>query len=914
MTDALARLATALADRYTIERELGAGGMATVYLAHDIKHDRKVAVKVLRPELAAALGTERFLNEIKITANLNHPHILPLLDSGTTKEQPSVRPPDRPSAFLYYVMPYLEGESLREKLNQEKQLSIEESIAITKAVASALDYAHRQNVIHRDIKPENILLHDGQPVVADFGISLAVTAAGGARLTETGLSLGTPQYMSPEQATGDREIDGRSDVYSLACVLYEMLAGEPPHTGPTAQAVLAKVVSERAKPLRQKRDRVPWWLEEAVDSALAPTPADRFATAGAFVAAAGTPRSESKTRGSKKPIVAIVVTAIATAVFTAAIVLATVGNDGSRASPDTPVPIERPLTLTGTATTVGLSPDGETVAYSTPSGLVARDVRSGGETLVLGRWQGGLGLPLSDPRWMPDGSGLFFGQVMGEQQFGTMLVPRLGGDPTPIHMATLETGQPVADPHFFPDGKQLLLVRVLEPGEAKPWLRVVLSPDSSYGIETDPSAIRIWDATISPTGEQIAYIGERADRSAFIATVSARGGPSNVVVEGGQDLVKWHELSANLRWPLFRIMKWVAGDRLYYRRHSGRGMDIQVVRIDPSTGRSDGLSNTVVHGLPRGSSFDVAADASRLVYAGGINRAHVHMMRAYGSSGRPRVSDSVVTSGTGWNMYPRISTDGRRIAFVAKTFEASDIFILERGEQELRRLNPLYRWRSINTMEWSPDGEHLLVHAQTDEGDRLLIVSISDPEVEDLGPIPSVTVQIGWSPDGRYVVYGAADASFYNLRELATGETRELLGDVADELIYVFFSPDSRHVAAQDVSTNLIWITPVEGGDARSIGPIDDRMATSSSTRAIHWTDDERIWILNPSAMTLSTIPWTGGEITRFVDLPHSCAHEGGVSMTVDAEYLVCSVVERESDVWVIENFDPEVAAEIREF
>jgi len=287
MTDSFESLKSALSDRYTIDRELGAGGMATVYLAHDVKHDRKVAVKVLRPELAAVLGTERFLNEIKVTANLSHPHILPLLDSGTAEEPPSAGPPDRPSAFLYYVMPYVDGESLRDKLDREKQLSIEESVKITESVASALDYAHRQNVIHRDIKPENILLHDGQPVVADFGISLAVSAAGGTRLTETGLSLGTPHYMSPEQATGDREIDAKSDIYSLGCVLYEMLAGDPPHTGSTVQAVIAATVSSDPTPITERRRTVPNHIAAALHHALEKIPADRFASAGGFAEALG---------------------------------------------------------------------------------------------------------------------------------------------------------------------------------------------------------------------------------------------------------------------------------------------------------------------------------------------------------------------------------------------------------------------------------------------------------------------------------------------------------------------------------------------------------------------------------------------------------------------------------------------------
>ena len=206
--DPIARLNAALQGRYRIERELGAGGMATVYLAHDIKHDRKVALKVLKPELAAVVGSERFLAEIRTTANLQRPHILPLFDSGEA------------DGFLFFVMPYVEGESLRDRLDRERELPVEEAVRIATAVAGALDYAHRHGVIHRDIKPANILLHDGQPLVADFGIALAVSAAGGGRLTETGLSLGTPYYMCPEQASGDRELDGRSDVYSLGCVLY----------------------------------------------------------------------------------------------------------------------------------------------------------------------------------------------------------------------------------------------------------------------------------------------------------------------------------------------------------------------------------------------------------------------------------------------------------------------------------------------------------------------------------------------------------------------------------------------------------------------------------------------------------------------------------------------------------------------
>ncbi|MEX2182043.1 MAG: protein kinase [Gemmatimonadaceae bacterium] len=256
-----------------MERELGAGGMATVYLAADLKHDRNVALKVLKPELAAVLGADRFVVEIKTTAALQHPHILPLFDSGTA------------DGFLFYVMPYIEGETLRDKLNRETQFGVDEAVRIACEVADALDYAHRHGVIHRDIKPENILLHDGRPMVADFGIALALSAAAGGRMTETGLSLGTPHYMSPEQATAEKEITGRSDVYSLASVLYEMLTGEPPHMGKSAQQIIMKIIAEPVKPVTELRKSVPTHIADAVAQALEKLPADRFGTAADFAGA-----------------------------------------------------------------------------------------------------------------------------------------------------------------------------------------------------------------------------------------------------------------------------------------------------------------------------------------------------------------------------------------------------------------------------------------------------------------------------------------------------------------------------------------------------------------------------------------------------------------------------------------------------
>ena len=250
--------------------------MATVYLADDLKHERKVALKVLKPELAAVVGAERFLAEIKTTANLTHPHILPLHDSGEA------------GSFLFYVMPHIEGESLRERIDREKQLGVDDAVAITQKVANALDYAHQHGVVHRDIKPGNILLSEqGEPLIADFGIALAVAQAGGGRITETGLSLGTPHYMSPEQATGDRDVDPRSDVYALGCVLYEMLAGQPPFSASTAQAVLVKILTADAPSITSDRRTVPPHVGHALAQALEKLPADRFTSAADFAAALG---------------------------------------------------------------------------------------------------------------------------------------------------------------------------------------------------------------------------------------------------------------------------------------------------------------------------------------------------------------------------------------------------------------------------------------------------------------------------------------------------------------------------------------------------------------------------------------------------------------------------------------------------
>jgi len=485
------RLTLALSDRYAIERQVGQGGMATVYLARDLRHDRKVALKVLRPELAAVIGADRFLQEIRVTAGLQHPHILPLHDSGEA------------DSFLFYVMPFVDGESLRNRLERERQLPIDDAIRIATEAAGALAYAHSRGVIHRDIKPENILIAHGSAVVADFGIARAVTEAGGGRLTETGLSLGTPQYMSPEQATADRELDGRSDVYALGAVLYEMLIGEPPYTGPTTQSVIAKLLTETPRPVLAGRPTVPAHVAAAVHKALARLPADRFRGAHEFADALARPGATLG--GDTAPVPGAPIAQqpglrrshfVAVAgVAALAVAVAAWGFLRSTPAPTTPV-VRSVLVLSGEARTnafpigtpLTLSPDGTTLVYA------------GGQQLFLRRLDQLHPVPLpntqgaAQPFFSPDGlhvgfladgslkrvalaggpavtlapvagiSGGSWGandRIVYSAGGKLFLVPASGGTPTPVRVA--DTTVPYRWPDFLPDGRSVLVTIGLPP-------------------------------------------------------------------------------------------------------------------------------------------------------------------------------------------------------------------------------------------------------------------------------------------------------------------------------------------------------------------------------------------------------------------------------------------------------------------
>jgi hypothetical protein len=571
------QITAALSDRYIISREIGAGGMATVYLAHDRKLDRDVALKVLRPELGAVLGSERFLTEIKISARLDHPHILTLIDSGDA------------NGLLYYVLPFVRGESLRAKLTRERQLGLDEALMITKQVASALDYAHRQGLVHRDIKPENILIQEGEAMLTDFGIALAVKEAGGNRLTETGLSLGTPQYMSPEQATGDRSIDARSDVYSLASVLYEMLAGEPPVTGASAQAMIAKLMTERPTHLRVLRDTVPAGIDAAVAKALAKTPADRFASAGDFAKALTVPPAGDggESRGSSSGRRTALIAGVAVVV----VVALAAGAYALRSKPAAPavratLGRKTQLTVSGAILVPAISPDGKQLAFVTrhcATGACTYSVEEqdvGGTTTrtILDGATAAFGL-----EWSPDRRNITFAGTIGGRG-GEYLLSALGGAPRFL------TGGVAT---FYAGGDSLLLGPVLR-------------PDSVYwiGVAALDGAVRD-SIRVAGKGQGLAAISVVPGTSWIVTLVLQQPhGLWQVIDRGGH--VADHVVNAcTCGGEATKDAVWLS------RAGNGIGESIVRIAIDRETGHLATRQDTMVTALF--TNFSLTADGAGMV-------------------------------------------------------------------------------------------------------------------------------------------------------------------------------------------------------------------------------------------------------------------------------------------------------------
>jgi hypothetical protein len=701
-----ASLSAALGDRYLIERELGAGGMATVYLARDLKYDRHIALKVLRPELAAVLGAERFLNEIRVTARLDHPHILTLIDSGES------------GGLLWYVLPYIRGESLREKLTRERQLGIEEALTIARQVAGALDYAHGQGVVHRDIKPENILLHEGEAMLTDFGIALAVREAGGNRLTETGLSLGTPQYMSPEQATGDRTLDARSDVYSLGAVVYEMLAGEPPVTGPTVQAVIAKLLTERPMSVRTVRDTVPKGVDDAIAKALAKVPADRYPSAGDFARALGEAQRTEGT-GPARPHRRRWTPA---AVAVGALAALAVGWLAVRAlrprAPELVVRDRAQVTFTGEASSPAISDDGTQLAYVVRRCAAATcaygvEVQDIGGTARRRVFDGATALYFLE--WSPDRRFLLLSGSIGGR-YGSYMVSTLGGAPRYIGPGRAT---------FFPGGDSLLLASA--PADRIPRLwTTTLDGDRRDSLAVGRAGERVWFAAVMPGARWI------------VAEFTAEGGLEERVLDRSgrrQDVLS---LPGGTMWSHAQL----TADALWVQLSQAGSSRAALARlaVDRASGRFTGRVDTVL--FTSRTPVDVAADGRTVAYVEGTSQYGLWALDLSEALRGRFASERLLLSTTSLSG-ARVSPDGGRVVLSRQVADAG-------GERTVLGIVPFAGGAEVTV---APSGV-LLEFGWTEDGTAIQYAEKAE------GKVRFVTADV--RSGVRRGVFATADSNFFD--------------------------------------------------------------------------------------------------------------------------------------------------------
>jgi serine/threonine-protein kinase len=752
VTDAVQRLSAALADRYVIERELGAGGMATVYLAHDVRHDRKVALKVLRPELSAILGAERFLHEIKTTANLQHPHILSLFDSGEA------------DGLVYYVMPYVEGESLRDRLAREKQLPVEDAVRIAREVADALHYAHEHGIVHRDIKPENILLHGGHAMVADFGIALAASRSeGSTRMTETGMSLGTPYYMSPEQSMGEREITPKADIYALGCVLYEMLTAEPPFTGATAQAIIARVMTEEPRSLTLQRKSIPPHIEAAVERALEKLPADRWASAaefGAALADAGA-RGHGGTGARKQRAVvpsgrlAVLPWAIA------ALALAAAAWSLLRPAP-APSPVGRfNVPLTGVAPLANispvLSPDGSRILF------VAQDSQRIPRVFLrhLDREQpvpvAGTDGTLNSASFSPDGQWIMFRQNGKLRR--TAVVGGASQLICDVPGSFFGASWGSRDEIVFSTNDTLYRVAA---GGGQP--SVVLGPDTASGV------VRYQNMHFLPDGRTV------------VAAQITRTGAALVAIDLDKRYV--HPLNLNGLTPYY-----VNGGWLVFADISGT---LLVAPFDARRARVTGAAEPLAENVSVTAATFARFSASRsgaIAYfsGGGADRRELVLVSRDGRL------QPLAAQPAGYR-FPRFSPDGRRLAVgmdAAGRALVGDIWTFDLGS---RRLTRLTSDTAGAFPEWTPDGR-AVIYAHL-AGSFVDLYRVAADGSTDAAPFfsrrPLRVFESRLTPDGRRLVF----------REDVGGGNRDILVAPID-------SPAAaRPLAATGFNERGIAVTP----------------------------------------------------------------------------------------------------------
>ncbi|MDZ4864106.1 MAG: protein kinase [Gemmatimonadota bacterium] len=776
------RLRASLHDRYRLERELGQGGMATVYLAEDLKHHRKVAIKVLRPELAAVIGAERFLSEIKTTANLQHPHILPLFDSGAA------------DSFLFYVMPFIDGESLRDRLTREKQLPVADAVRIASEVASALDYAHRHNVIHRDIKPENILLHDGRALVADFGIALAASKAGGSRMTETGMSLGTPTYMSPEQAMGEREITARSDVYALGCVTYEMLLGEPPFTGPTAQAIVAKVMTAEPVGITGQRKTVPPHVEAAVLTALQKTPADRFASAAEFAAALGDPAFAGPAGGSTRMTARVVGAsgrlhlrpplAAASALLLAVLGLGAGWALWHQSGPTTP-PVVLRYTMTQPDSARYVISDQDPIAFATDGSVFAYPSTAGLQLRYLDRTDP---VPLPGgrkgnyPAFSPDGRWLAF-----RDGLRLLKVPLAGGAPVVICDSCIGFGNDwgIDDSIRYhaplPGNVASRVLMVVPAGGGTP--REFARPDSG-------------------SGEVYRYPLLLPDRRTVLFTLRSRDTDRLAALDLRTHAITRFEQAGG-------SPRWVADG---YVVLGNADQSLIAVPFDLRHGRPSGPPVTIARDVSVGNTGGTAAGVSldgALVYAPSL-RGSKRQLIVVSREGR---ATDLMPELRGYSL-PRLSPDGRRLAVgIFPDDGTSDVWVLDLAQRVWSRVTTAGQ---SDHPVWTPDGRRL-VFAR--DADLWWIAADGSGHADSLLMAAGSRYPSDVTPDGQAVIFHEFGSTSSGIRRLvfdSAPAATTILPPAYDEAAPAL-SPDGGWLAYQSDETGRseIYLRPYPGPGAR---------------------------------------------------------------------------------------------------
>jgi len=868
---------------YRIEREIGRGGAAVVFLAGDLKHGRTVALKVLRPEVAAMLGTQRFFAEISITARLNHPNIVALLDSGEIEEAP------------FYTMPYVGGENLRARLRREGALRIADALRIARDVADALSHAHAHGVIHRDVKPENILLDNDRTLVTDFGIARAITEATSERLTQPGLAMGTAAYMSPEQADGEREVDSRTDVYSLGCVLYEMLTGDPPFTGSSKHAILARKLAEPVPPLRNVRESVSPGLEQTVLKALARTPGDRFGTVKEFsdsLQSSGSDNHAVGDQGASKmapianrgAIATATVTSrtsrlrsLRTASATAAVLVAVASVILVRniARPAAMPPTERrKLTFTGDVTQGALSPDGQLLAYivvDTDSlSLVVQDL-TGGPPDTLVRFRPSTVDYTID--WSPDGT-----RLLGRLPDKAVIVHRRGGK-----VELVRSFRPRDKANWLPDGLRLSLTN---PDSGRLLLVNPITGDSSL-IHIPALHTATHDGAWSPDGRVFVTIRDSPDSARWALCSLTLDGRLQVLVD---DTVRL----ASPRWSH-------GGNALYYLR----GEDA-IWRVDVSTrtGRATSapeLVETGIDALPgsRGAiHFSLSGDGRHLVYAKGEVYSNIFRVDPVDSITPPRLKR--LTSGNTLRWSPVVSPDGQWIAFAAQTKDGSEVFRMPiAGGRAIPITAGAKVWPG-SEIAWSPDGHQIAFQSVRAGFSQVWVVAVSSGELRRFERTTTSirSPHLTWAPGSR-IAY-KIPRTYVRVLDPVTGDDEFLVRDTVEAWFHSQrYSPNGEEIAMlryHEPEKNLISILRVaDGAETRlPIGTFFPR-GWSADGRFIFAQDlEQRLLRIDPRGKrppeVVFRVPGKDTECTPEPRRQHPS--------------FICAIHDFNADIWMIQNFD----------